>query len=362
MEKIIGQYPEAKEKVLEEFLDSHPELPDHVWHKVLGIDRQITFTDGNASSLASDEIIETLKSIVPQSHIKPNNKLAREMPRDILNTGPVDLVVRRGSTKKKEIITKVTLAYEDKNISLSGRAEFTAYDSEVQDGVITLWEAGNKTFTPSMVYRAMNGMDETEKVGKQALDTVTRSIEKCRHIFVKIDITQEARLYNKAIQKAAMDGYLLECRGVTIKTGGHTQNGYRLLAKPLLYQYAQISGQVISAPYRLMQTKGAVRGTEEVIVIRGHLLRRIEDMKAGNFYTNKKVAFESIYKTLRITPENCGTEAKTQAGKEAAYKKKTAVIRQHVSAILNEWQKQGYIKGHTQYKTGKIIKGVTIAL
>ena len=111
-----------------------------------------------------------------------------------------------------------------------------------------------------------------------------------------------------------------------------------------------------------MQTKGAVRATEEVIVIRGHLLRRVEDMKSGAFNSNNKVSFEGIYNALRITPENCGTEAKTQEGKESAYRKKTAVIRQHVSAILTEWQNQGYIKGHVQYKTGKIIRGVTIAL
>ncbi|MCL2336830.1 MAG: hypothetical protein FWC60_05365 [Firmicutes bacterium] len=348
---------------LEEFLDAHPELPEHIWHKILGMDNmQITFPDRNASNLASDEIIETLKSIVPQCYIKPNNKLAREMPRELLNAGSVDLVIRRGSTKIKEIVTKVSLAYEDNNISLSGRAEFTAYDSEVQDGVITLWEAGNKAFTPAMVYRAMNGMEETEKVGKQALRAVTQSIEKCRRIFVKIDVSQEAQLYKKALPKVVMDGYLLECRGVNIMMGGHTQNGYRLLAKPLLYEYAQISGQVISAPYQLMQTKGAVRATEEVIVIRGHLLRRVEDMKCGTFNSNNKIAFEGIYNALRITPGNCGAEAKTQEGKESAYRKKTAIIRQHVSAILNEWQNQGYIKGHVQYKIGKIIKGITIAL
>jgi hypothetical protein len=110
---------------------------------------------------ASNQIkTQELQSILPQKHVKPNNKLANEITKDFINEGEISLNVgRRGS--KREIITKAMLSYQDEKISLSGRIAFTPYDREVHDGVVTLYVAGNEVITPEMVYRAMNGMTET---------------------------------------------------------------------------------------------------------------------------------------------------------------------------------------------------------
>ena len=106
-----------------------------------------------------------------------------------------------------------------------------------------------------MVYRAMNGLIGREYVGPQALESVEKSLDKSRYIQATIDYTEEAKLYNRDIEKTVYQGYLLAAEKVTVKLNGTEQEGYRLLRKPILYEYAQVSGQVITVPATLLQTK-----------------------------------------------------------------------------------------------------------
>ena len=295
---------------------------------------------------------EALRSILPQRGIKPNNKLANEMTRDFVNCGEIALRVSKIGARN-EITTRALLSYASENVSLSGRAKYTPYDREVHDGVVTLCVAGNEIVTPEMVYRAMNGMTETEFVSPQSIGAVTRSLDKHDQTVIEIDFTQEAQAYNKDYSNANYKGRLLSFERISVTAGGHTKIGYRLLRRPILYEYAQVSGQIINVPIALLQTKGAVRSTDEIIVIRGYLLRQIEGMKSRSFNRSSKITFEGIYTELDISTDNLN---------EMAYKNKTRTIRQHVDAILTEWVKQGYIKEHNTYKEGKTIKGIAIEL
>ena len=84
--------------------------------------------------------LEILKSIVPVNHIKPNNKLAKKMTKDIISEGEIGLIVS-GKNAKKEVFTKVMLDYDDKYVQFSGREKYKPYDQEVYDGVVTLFAA-----------------------------------------------------------------------------------------------------------------------------------------------------------------------------------------------------------------------------
>jgi len=294
-------------------------------------------------------IVESLKSILPQRSIKPYNKLANEITRDLVNFGEFSLVVSKPGAKK-EITTRVMLSYVTENVSLSGRSSFTPYDREVHDGVVTLFEAGNNIITPVMVYRAMNGMLETEKISPQAIGAVTRSLEKSRSITVKIDFSQEAQSYGKDC-KATYEGYLLACNKVTVSAGGKIQEAYKLLSKPILYEYAQVSGQIINVPIALLQTKEAVRSTDEVIVIRGYLLRQIWGMKSKSFARNNRISYEGIY-----------TELEMGNLSEKAFSDKALKIRRHVDALLHEWIGQKFITGFIIYKEKNAHKGVSIII
>ena len=46
--------------------------------------------------------------------------------------------------------------------------------------------------------------------------------------------------------------------------------------KPIMYKYAQVSGQVINVPIQLLNTKNSLRNSKDLALLRGHLIRRIE--------------------------------------------------------------------------------------
>jgi len=100
-----------------------------------------------------------------------------------------------------------------------------------------------------------------------------------------------------------------------------------------------------------LQTKDAVRSTDEVIVIRGYLLRQIEWIKSETTNRSENITYKGVYDELDITKDSY---------EETPYKKKTAKIRGHIKAILDEWQEQGYIQNYKEYQEGKTLKGVII--
>ena len=234
-----------------------------------------------------------LKSVIPKNHIKPNNKLANKITKDIVDKGEFDLVVS-GKKAKKEVLTKVMLYYDEDKVKLSGREKYMPYDREVHDGIVSLYEAGNELITPAMVYRAMNGLTETEKISPQALEAVEKSLDKAMSIKIEIDYTDEAKLYNKKVEEAHYMGDLLNAGKTKVKINGEAREAYRIYRKPILYEYAQVSGQIITVPSKLLQTKDAVRSTEEVIVIRGYLLRQIEWIKNDKTARNQNVTYQGI--------------------------------------------------------------------
>jgi len=305
----------------------------------------------NNSSSENAGTIEILKSVIPKKHVKPNNKLANKITKNIVDEGEFNLIVS-GKKAKKEVFTKVMLAYDNKYINLAGQ-KYTPYDREVYDGVVTLYVAGNDIVTPATVYRAMNGLAENEKPSPQALEAVTKSLDKSRYMQATIDYTEEAKLYNKKIQKTIYQGYLLAAEKIIVKISGNEHEAYKLLRKPILYEYAQISGQIITVPSKLLQTKDAVRGTDEVIIIRGYLLRQIEWLRNNNTYRSDNITYQGIYEELEISKIVLNN---------TAYKNKTRAIRNNVKAILEEWKEQGYIIDYKEYQEGKTLTGVKIML
>jgi CTP:phosphocholine cytidylyltransferase-like protein len=127
----------------------------------------------------------------------------------------------------------------------------------------------------------------------------------------------------------------------------------KILGKPILYEYAQISGQIITVPSKLLQTKDTVRSTDNVIVIRGYLLRKIEWIRNEKSRRSDNIMYHDIYEELGITRNFYN---------DGMYKKKTHAVRTHVKSILDEWQEQGYVKSYEQYKEKTIIKGVKIRI
>ncbi len=293
--------------------------------------------------------LESIISILPTEYVMANTRLSDKLAKSRTEGGEMDMVVssaKRGAGKPA--LTKAILTFgDDKAVITSARQKYTPYDSAVYSGVITLYEAENNIITPAMVYRAMNGLTDSEYVNPSTLSKVSKSIEKNRKSQLAIDFTEEAEQYMRTYGepgkdfKTTYEGNLLVADKITVKNNGFEQTAYKILRKPILYEYAETVGQVISVPIHLLQTKGGVRSTEDVIVLREYLLRQIENYRRRHRSGCFTLAYKDIYSV-------CGVSQETHKNLKDKYKK----IRSHTEALLGEWLRLDYIKSFESKRDG----------
>lgn len=304
--------------------------------------------------------LENIISILPTEYVMPNTQLSNDLSTGKSSEGTHEMLVSASKKKsEKPVLTKAILTFgDDKAVITATRQKYTPYDSAVYSGVITLYEAENNVITPAMVYRAMNGLTDSEYVNPSTLAKVAKSIEKNRKSQLAIDFTEEAKQYMRAYEtpgkdfKTTYEGNLLVADKITVKNNGVEQTAYKILRKPILYEYAQTVGQVISVPIHLLQTKGSVRSTEDVIVLREYLLRQIENYKRRHRSGSFSLSYFSIY-------EVCGITNETHKNLKDKHKK----IRSHTEALLREWQRQAYISGYESQRDGtRAISSVLISI
>ena len=113
---------------------------------------------------------------------------------------------------------------------------------------------------------------------------------------ITIDCTEEliARKVLKKGQKAHLKSYLMPLRELEVKLGNQKiAKGYQLIEEPVLYTYAEKVGQIINVPRSLLETKGELSDTDEVIIIKRQLIKRIEAMKnSKNHIVSRKISYE----------------------------------------------------------------------
>lgn len=289
--------------------------------------------------------IEVLESITPTKYIMANNKMMNALTRGQLLQGTTDLIV--SSNPRKEVLTQVNINYNDDNIEIYDKdRRFTPYDRAVYNAVCSIKEAGNVNFTPNQVYRCINGLNEGEYVSPQAVGAITKSIDNSRGIYAKVNYREEAKAWGINTDKFIDEDYILSAKKTTLEAGGKEVTGYKLNSNPLLYEYAKVTGQVLTIPSELLNTKGILNSTPEVIVIREYLIRRIEVMKRkGNTNQTNKILLSTVYEEL---------------GEEKPTNKKAQRIRDIITKLLCSFESDGYVKGHKFYKEGRSFRGVEI--
>lgn len=319
----------------------------------------------------AEDIIEQLKSVLPEKFVIPNNKLANKA-KELVDGEKTDLIVSRKNAKKR-ILTSCTLSYEgDENVKLSGKQSFTEYDRNVYDAVSSLYVYGDQSHvvTPAMVYRTMTGMTESEKPTPAQIEAVTHSLDKMRFIRAQINCTDELqarqiKLNSKQINSGVIDTYLLAADLITVSAGGQVVKAYRILKTPILYEYSSALGQALtieSASYRLdikeldragNITTRSLPNTESRILIRGYLLRRIEGMKKEKNGLNSYTI--SLYDYQRDGELHQGLYS--IAGRTDPTRTEAQRIRDDAEKMLAYWKATRYIKGYATKKTGKKITG-----
>jgi len=164
---------------------------------------------------------------------------------------------------------------------------------------------------------------------------------------LKVDFTEEAKVRNIAIDKAEIDSYLLNATAVTVESGGHKVEAYKIHTKPVLYEYAQRTKQILSVSPKLLDTKEATRNTEEIISIKEYLIRRIEIMKNDASMSNK-IIYDTIFEEVGIV-----IKGYTERNR----------YRKYIKDILALWiARDDYIKSFIEYTVGKSFKGIELTL
>lgn len=302
------------------------------------------------NTAATTPAAERLQPIPPSSALILNSKIAINLSKDMLGAGDIAFNV---GTKKQPMEVIASMEYDDPSLTFIGREPFTPYDRSVYNAVCSLYQAGNKSFTPQMVYRAMNGITDGRYISPQAVAAVTRSIEKQRVTKLVIKYSQQAKRYPELAGGERDDMLLAVGRGELTFCNGERREAYKFNTIPILYDYSRKIGQVISVPPALLDTKDKVKTTQEVTILREYLLRRIAGMKSKNNLVSRKITYSAIHEELGIELDNLPANAK---------KDKTRKLRNNTAQLLNHFIENKYIKGYTEYKSGRTITGIEINL
>ncbi len=273
---------------------------------------------------------------------------------------------------KKNIFVTVDLT-ADKNLILSN-PNITQYDMAVMDAVYTLLVNGAAAFSPEMVVRVMSGNFDQD-VKPQKSGAVTRSLHKLSLIRISIDCTNELRARKKIEkdQTAKLTSYLMPLREIDIQSANHQTvlKGFQLLEKPVLYTYAEAIKQIIDVPTELLEItdmsgSGHLSDTDDVIVIKRAIIRRIEQMKNGkNHMDNNTIRYER-YDPITMTKKGffaiLGFDESNYKNANQ-WKKKKSSLNKIITTILEDFTKEKYIAGYEVVKEGKQkIIGVKIIL
>lgn len=299
---------------------------------------------------------DTITSIKPALAVI-NNSLADNKLQDIERASGktengeqwANISVDKGG--KGAIKAVAFLDYENEHTSITGKP-LTAFDKTVHNAICTLYEAGNSIFTLEMVYRAMNGLTNSERITEErgTLEPIRESIEAGRHKIFKINAEEQIKKYYPKIKKVVYESYFLPLEKVTaiMHNGEEPIECYRLLKAPPLYEYSKNIKQVISVDIKLLNSKKSVKNSRSVAVIREYLIKRISSMKNGKAgINNRNIKYDTLFEETGIEAEQL---TQTQRNRK----------REQVKKLLDHFITVNFITGYTEYKKGRTFDGVTI--
>ena len=275
---------------------------------------------------------------VPEQAVKTKDNVSNFITQNMLDAGEQLIELEKKGRIKQQIRTKVSFSYE--GIDILAKKEFTLFDQEVHDAVVSLYLAENKFISPAMVYRAMTGKTNSEFIHSSKLKRIEESIDKCMFSKLSIDASEGAALYG--YDQAIYSGALLSAEKVSVTMGGNRIIAYKLNVEPLLYRYAKACKQISAVDIKLLDTP--IQKSDDTIVLQGYLLRRIESIKSDR-KMDRKILFEDIYEVLGVEKEQ-----RVQVKR----------IRKYVQEILAFWIEKNYISRYEIIMNGRSFYGITI--
>lgn len=296
------------------------------------------FLSGESTENAQD----LLKSIRPQKAIINNSKVANQLSA-IAQAGIANVSVDKGAKGKQ----KVLVEFNTDAATIDGKPLniISPYEQTVFNAICTLLEAGNDVFSLDMVYRAMNGLTNSERVNADfgTLDPIRDSIDASAKRRITITTTTGGKEY---IYKSQ----LLPIKELTVRKPqtGETVTAYKLLDEPALYTYSKSIKQIISVPIGLLDTKTIKKNSAKLTVVREYLIKRISSMKNSKASANsRKIKYSKLFSETGID-ENAMAQA--ERNRE----------RKYIALILEDFKAKGFISEFSEYKAGRSFDGVEI--
>lgn len=348
-------------------------------------------------------LIEKLKKMPvlnPQAHIMPNNALMNAMQQSgAFNAGELALPVIPAKGRQKEIAAYTIINYEpetspgETGITITD-PKLTEYERNVSNAIISLWVESEKlevepVFTTDTIYRAMPGGGET--ASPQQKGAITKAFEKFRRIKMTIDATDELRKRGaiKSSETFRLDDYYFNVRRAqrTSKHGGQSVTAYQMLGKPVILQYAEMTGQILSVPAKHLTIrkidKGGRISTELVTMnadrqaITGYMMRRIAVMKHDLDAARDRL--KSYERKRKQNPEQELPEKPlaafrqqsntilfdslfAQVGISTTDRKQLMLYRNFCYEVLEYWKATGFVKGYAEQSKGRKITGIAIEI
>lgn len=285
---------------------------------------------------------ELLKSIRPQTAVINNSKVANQLSA-IAKAGTANVSVDKGAKGKQ----KVLVEFNTDAATIDGKPLniISPYDQTVFNAVCTLLEAGNDVFTLDMVYRAMNGLTNSERVNSDfgTLDQIRDSIDASARR--RITITQTIN-GNEYVYKSQ----LLPIKELTVRKpqSGEAVTAYKLLDSPALYTYSKSIKQIIGVPITLLDTKTIKKNSAKLTVVREYLIKRIFTMQSQKANANsRKIKYTTLFSETGI---NEAELSQTERNRE----------RKYIGQILEDFKLKGFISDYSEYKAGRSFEGVEI--
>ncbi len=243
--------------------------------------------------------------------------------------------------------------WADPNISLS--QQITPFDMIVMDAAYTIYNHGYQCLTAEWIAKVLSG-NRFQKVTTNKLDAINKSIDKLRNIHIKIDAKNEIASRNDIKGKVTdyiYESYLLPVDKITTryKANGKAIIAYEFIKKPALYEYAEVFHQIIHYPTAYLQTQKYFQDTDEAILIKRYVIKRVAQIKSNNKLSNNKISFEwsdkdgthGLYVELGYSPD------KSKSWRTKIKPKIVNVVKETLNALLS----QGVIKGFNEYRNGK---------
>jgi hypothetical protein len=294
--------------------------------------------------------ISRLAAVAPAIQaIRPKNYV---MPVDPISTKLAQLrdfnEITVSRLKKPPIQTAVTIDCPE-HMKIDGNFRLNNYDKSIINGVVSILESGNSSFTVPMLYHAMTGK-ENPTVDDGLMEEIKAKLDTMRRLSISIDLTEEirAKMISREdiheIDSFVIEGYLLPLNKYIGVVNGKRSEMYQIISTPPLHSYARLKNQITSVSIDLL--KAPINNNATTIPLKTYLLGRIEAMKnQNNAVMRDKILFESIYSELGDSESN---------------KKRKKRIREYTETILSYFVQKHYISRYEVIREGRAINSVRI--